>query len=61
MIPEPVYIGWALALYFALVALLKWKYRRSEVERRINRGLRVYTTSHETWQAPNASQASLVA
>jgi hypothetical protein len=58
MISEPIYLGWALALYFALAALLKWKYRRTEAERRINRGLRTYTTARQT--CPN-QKASLVA
>jgi hypothetical protein len=47
MIPAPIYTGWALTTFFALVALLKWKHRRGEAERRINRGLRAYTTTRE--------------
>jgi len=34
-------------MFFALVALLKWKNRRGEAQRRINRGLRAYTTARE--------------
>jgi hypothetical protein len=52
---EPLYLGWALAVYFALVALLKWKYRRTEAERRVNRGLRTYTAARRTYQDSNAS------
>ena len=47
MIPTPLYIGWAVALYLALAALLKWKYRRTRSERRISRGLRVYTAGSQ--------------
>ena len=45
-----MYTAWALVLFFALVALLKWKYRRGEAERRISRGLRAYTASGKTCQ-----------
>jgi hypothetical protein len=48
MISEPLYLGFALALYFALAALLKWKHRRTKAERRINRGLRAYTTGGQS-------------
>jgi hypothetical protein len=48
MIQAPIYTGWTLTLFFALVALLKWKNRRGAAQRRINRGLRAYTTSSET-------------
>ncbi len=37
--------SWALALFFALVALLKWRHRRLWVEHRINRGLKAYATT----------------
>lgn len=46
-IPTPYYLGWALALFFGLAALLKWKLRRSVVARRVNRGLRTYTASRQ--------------
>jgi hypothetical protein len=60
MIQTPIYTGWALSLFFALVALLKWKYRRGEAERRISRGLRAYTTAGQTCQTCE-TDASLVA
>ena len=48
MIPAPLFIGWAIALYCALVALLKWKYRRYMAQQRITKGLRAYTaTGHQ--------------
>jgi hypothetical protein len=50
MISAHIYTGWALALFFALVSLLKWKSRRGAAQRRINRGLRAYTTGRETCQ-----------
>jgi hypothetical protein len=37
--------GWSLALFFALVALLKWRHRRLWVEHRINRGLKAYAAA----------------
>jgi hypothetical protein len=52
-----MYTAWALTLFFALVALLKWKRRRGEAERRISRGLRAYTTADQVPQ----TDASLVA
>ncbi len=45
MIPAPFFFGWAIALYFALASLLRWKYRRTKAERRISRGLRTYTAT----------------
>jgi len=43
-IPTPYYvIGWAIALFFGLAALLKWCYRRNAAARRVSRGLRIYT------------------
>jgi hypothetical protein len=47
-IPTPYYFAWALALFFGLASLLKWKRRRSEAIRRLNRGLRTYTASRQT-------------
>jgi hypothetical protein len=44
MTPLPDNLLRAFALFAALVALLKWKLRRLRAERRINRGLRAYTT-----------------
>ena len=41
-IPATVHLVWSLSLFLALVALLKWKHRRMLIDRRINRGLRVY-------------------
>jgi hypothetical protein len=46
-IPTPFYFGWALAMFGGLAALLRWKVRRAFVTRRVNRGLRVYTTNHQ--------------
>jgi hypothetical protein len=46
-IPIPYLLLWALALFCGLAALLKWKFRRSVVARRVNRGLRVYTANRE--------------
>ena len=46
-IPTPYYFEWALALFFGLAALLKWKLRRDEIHRRVNRGLRAYTSNRE--------------
>jgi hypothetical protein len=50
MIPAPLYIGWAVAFYFALAALLKWKHRRMQAERRVSRGLRAYATTRGVCQ-----------
>ncbi len=44
-IPATVHLVWSLALFLALVALLKWKHRRMLIERRVNRGLRMYAAN----------------
>ena len=64
--PTPFYPAWALFLFLALVALLKWKRRRGEAERRISRGLRTYTTAGESRETGDTcqhyeSEVSLVA
>jgi hypothetical protein len=46
-IPTPYFFGWALAFFFGLAALLKWKLRRTFAARRVKRGLRVYATNHQ--------------
>jgi hypothetical protein len=46
-IPAPYFLGWALAVFGGLVALLKWKLRRSFAARRVSRGLRVYATNRQ--------------
>jgi hypothetical protein len=51
MIPAPLFIGWAVSLYFALAALLKWKHRRAVAERRVSRGLRTYAAARQVCQA----------
>jgi hypothetical protein len=38
---EPFFLGWSVCLFAALVALLKWNYRRA-VARRMAKGLRSY-------------------
>ena len=43
-IHSPSFFGWAIAVFFGLAALLKWKYRRFEAVRRVNRGLRLYAS-----------------
>ena len=35
----------AIALYLALTGLIKWKIRRDEVSRRLNRGLKGYVAA----------------
>jgi hypothetical protein len=37
------YAAWAVSFFAALVALLKWTYRRTLTHRRIAKGLRSYT------------------
>lgn len=44
-IPPTLHTAWALALFLALAALLKWKHRRMWVEHRINRGLKAFATT----------------
>jgi hypothetical protein len=44
MISEPIYLAWELGLCLAVAGVMMWKYRRTERERRINRGLRTYIT-----------------
>jgi hypothetical protein len=46
-IPTPYLLTWALAVFCGLAALLKWKLRRAVVDRRVNRGLRLYTANRE--------------
>jgi hypothetical protein len=46
-ISNTYYFGWALAVFSGLAALLKWKLRRTFAARRVSRGLRAYTASHE--------------
>jgi hypothetical protein len=46
-IPAAYLMAWALAAFFGLAALLKWKVRRAFVARRVNRGLRVYATNRQ--------------
>jgi hypothetical protein len=43
VISEPFYLGWAVALFSSLAALLKWRYRREYAARRVSKGLRAYT------------------
>ncbi len=40
---EFVYFG--ITLFFSLVLLIKWKRRRGEIARRVNRGLRGYVSA----------------
>jgi hypothetical protein len=48
---QPVaHTAWALAMFLALAALLKWKHRRMWVEHRINRCLRAYASTEEEEQ-----------
>jgi hypothetical protein len=43
LLPAQLYLGWAAGLFAALLALLKWTYRRGHAERRVAKGLRSYT------------------
>jgi hypothetical protein len=40
-----VHTAWALAIFLALAALLKWKHRRVWAAHRINRGLRAFAAN----------------
>lgn len=51
-IPATAHTFWAVALFFSLAALLKWKHRRMVAARRINRGLRAYTSQPPVTPAP---------
>ena len=42
MFSELLFAGWGVALFAALVSLLKWKKRREMVARRLSKGLRSY-------------------
>jgi hypothetical protein len=54
MISDSLYFCWALATYSILAILLTRMYRRTEAERRINRGLRTYTTGGPRCRNRNA-------
>jgi hypothetical protein len=41
LLTEPFLLGWSICLFAALVALLKWNYRRAAA-RRMAKGLRSY-------------------
>lgn len=47
VIASPLYLGWALGLFATIASLMVWKWRRRYAERRINRGLRMYTASRQ--------------
>ncbi len=44
VITSPVYIACTLSLFVVLSGLLLWKHRKGHAQRRIRRGLKVYTT-----------------